>query len=189
MEKHVCPWWIGYLLLSPIRRFLEHPDELLAPWVEPGMRVLEVGPGMGFFTLPLARMVGESGKVVATDVQTKMLETLKRRARRKGLEGRIETRVVEPGSLGVDDLEGTFDVVAALHVVHELPDAGAFFTALAGALRPGGRVVFMEPAGHVTAEEYRASLVAAEAAGFVIIARPKGGKGRRAVLESVLAAA
>ena len=63
MGEHVCPWWLGYFLASPVRRWMQNPDELIAPYITPGMIVLEPGPGMGFFTLPLARRVG-SGRSI-----------------------------------------------------------------------------------------------------------------------------
>lgn len=71
MAEHVCRPWIGYLLASPIRRLLHNPRKILAPYVRDGMTVLEPGPGMGFFTLELARMVGPTGRVVALDMQAK----------------------------------------------------------------------------------------------------------------------
>ena len=81
MSSHACPWWLGYLLASPVRRLFENPAARLAPYVREGMLVLEPGPGMGFFTLELARMVGETGRVVAVDLQEKMLAALRRPAR------------------------------------------------------------------------------------------------------------
>ena len=69
MANHVCPWWVGYLLLLPLRRLRQSPRKWLGRFVTEGMVVLEPGPGMGFFTLDLARMVGASGRVVAVDVQ------------------------------------------------------------------------------------------------------------------------
>ncbi len=74
------------LLASPVRRWMgENPEALLTPYVREGMTVLEPGPGMGFFTLPLARMVGPAGRVVAVDIQARMLDALERRARKAGL--------------------------------------------------------------------------------------------------------
>ena len=64
-QHHVCPWWIGYLLASPIRRIFQNPEEILSPFIRFGMAVLEPGPGMGFFTIPLARMVGRRLRVRA----------------------------------------------------------------------------------------------------------------------------
>ena len=90
----VCPWWIGYLLASPMRRWLgQDPIKILTPYVHEGMNVLEPGPGMGFFTIPLARLVGASGKVIAVDLQPKMIASLKKRAAKVKVLDRIDARV------------------------------------------------------------------------------------------------
>jgi ubiquinone/menaquinone biosynthesis C-methylase UbiE len=80
MAHRVCPWWLGYFLISPLRQFRQNPSAILRPYVHDGQTVLEPGPGMGFFTLELARLVGARGRVVAVDVQPKMLDKLKRRS-------------------------------------------------------------------------------------------------------------
>jgi tRNA A58 N-methylase Trm61 len=86
MAHRVCPWWIGYLLASPLRRwFGQDPAKILSPYVREAMTVLEPGPGMGFFTIPLARLVGPSGRVITVDLQPKMIESLKRRASKAGV--------------------------------------------------------------------------------------------------------
>ena len=85
MAQEVCPWWLGYFLISPLRRLLQDPRKLVGPYVREGVIVLEPGPGMGFFTLELGRLVGPSGRVVAVDIQPRMLSNLKRRAARAGL--------------------------------------------------------------------------------------------------------
>jgi len=164
--SHVCPWWIGWLLASPLRKLMQDPAKILAPHVREGMTVLEPGPGMGFFTLELARRVGPRGRVVAVDVQEQMLAGLLRRARRAGLAERIDARLATSGALRVDDLAGQVDLVVAFAVVHELPGAGPFFAELRRALRPGGQVLVAEPAGHVRPPDFEATLAAAERAGF-----------------------
>jgi len=45
-NHHVCPWWMGYLLITPFRRFMQDPVKILSPFMKPGMTVLEIGPGM-----------------------------------------------------------------------------------------------------------------------------------------------
>ena len=80
MAHRICPWWLGYWLVSPLRKLRENPSKALAPFVREGMVVLEPGPGMGFFTLAVARLVGPEGRVVAVDLQPKMLASLERRA-------------------------------------------------------------------------------------------------------------
>lgn len=166
MAEHVCPWWIGYFLVSPLRRWMQNPDDVIAPYVTPGMTVLEPGPGMGFFTLPLARRVG-SGVVIAVDIQEKMLAALRRRATKAGMIQRIETRLARPESLGVDDLRGSVDFVLAVAVVHEMPSAENFFREVAGALAPGGRLLLAEPAGHVKEARFTEELESARRAGLV----------------------
>lgn len=68
MAPSVCPWWVGYLLTSPIRKWFQDPQQILRPFVTEGMIALDIGPGMGFFTLPMARLVGRRGKVIAVDL-------------------------------------------------------------------------------------------------------------------------
>ena len=113
MPHRVCPWWLGYFLISPLRRIGQQPRNILLPYVDEGHTVLEPGAGMGFFTLELARLVGPSGRVIALDVQPKMLKALKRRARKAGLLDRIDARLVAPNSLGARDLSGSVDFTLA----------------------------------------------------------------------------
>ena len=183
MGKRVCPWWLGYLLASPIRRLMHDPAKILAPYVREGMTVLEPGPGMGFFTLELARRVGASGRVIAVDLQPKMLEGLKRRAARAGLLERLEARPAAADSLGVADLAGAVDFVLAFAVVHELPNAGPFFAQAAAALKPGGALLLAEPTGHVNADEFQAELRAAAQAGLEVAERPSIRRSRTTLLK------
>jgi ubiquinone/menaquinone biosynthesis C-methylase UbiE len=168
MAKHVCPFWMGYLLLNPLRKLLENPDKLLGPFVCPGMTVLEPGCAMGFFTLPLARMVGPSGRVIAVDIQAGMLAVLARRAGKAGLSERIEIRPASAEGLGVGDLNHSVDFAAALHVVHEIPNPGTFFDQVRQVLKPGGRLLVVEPKGHVSAKEFNEVLRLSEDTGFTI---------------------
>lgn len=174
MAKRVCPWWLGYFLASPIRRWLMREDaaQILAPYVREGMTVFEPGPGMGFFTLELARLVGASGKVVAVDLQPRMIAGLKRRAAKAGLLDRIETRVARPDSLGVDDLVGRVDFTLAYALVHEMPDSAKFFREGAAVSKAGALLLLAEPTGHVKEDEFEAELKQASEAGFVIAGRP-----------------
>lgn len=172
MAGRVCPWWLGYLLASPLRRLRQDPHRIVAPYVREGMTVLEPGPGMGFFTLELARLVGATGRVVAVDVQPRMLTGLERRARKAGLAERIQARVAARDSLNIADLAGQVDFALVFAVVHELPDAGVFFAEVAATLRPSACVLFSEPSGHVKAALFQAELDAAARAGFKSVENP-----------------
>jgi SAM-dependent methyltransferase len=173
MANHVCPWWAGYLLASPIRRWLmQSPEDMLAPFVREGMTVLEPGPGMGFFTLPLAQLVGPAGRVIAVDIQPKMLSGLRRRALKKGLADRIETRLADQDGMPLDGLKGTVDFVLAFAMVHELPSSEVFFGQVADALKTGALLFLAEPAGHVKPERFQRELVAAQTAGLEPVSQP-----------------
>jgi ubiquinone/menaquinone biosynthesis C-methylase UbiE len=171
MSNRVCPWWLGYTLIIPLRRLQYDPRRLLAPYVHEGMTVLEPGPGMGYFTLELARLVGPTGRVVAMDVQPKMLARLKRRAEKAGLLARLDVRVAKPDSLGIDDATAA-DFALAFAVVHEVPDAGSFFSEVARALKPGGSLLLAEPKGHVKSKAFQDELQAAERADLTVVGRP-----------------
>jgi ubiquinone/menaquinone biosynthesis C-methylase UbiE len=166
MPGRVCPYWAGYLLLSPLRKWLENPGKILGPFVRPGMTVLEPGCAMGFFTLPLARMVGPAGRVIAVDIQPRMLEVLSRRAHKTRLAERIDIRRAQPDSLGIEDLKGLVDFAAALHVVHEMPGQDAFFAQIRQALKPGGQLLVIEPKGHVSVEDFSRMAAIAGGVGF-----------------------
>jgi ubiquinone/menaquinone biosynthesis C-methylase UbiE len=166
-SKHICPWWRGYLLTSPLRRLRQNPHRILSPYVRIGMTVLEPGPGMGFFTLELARLIGASGKVIAIDVQPRMLKTLARRARRAGLQDRIVLRQSESNRMGVEEFRAQVDFVLAFAVVHEVPDAAGFFSEMFSALKPEGRMLLSEPSKRVNVKEWQETLRQALVAGFV----------------------
>ena len=182
--SRTCPWWLGYLLLSPIRRLAEKPERVLRPFVRPGMLVVEPGCGMGFFTLDLVRMVAPGGRVVAIDLQEKMLAGLRRRAARAGLEGAIDVRVARPDRLGIADLAGRVDLVLAFYVVHELEAPAAFFGEIAGALTPDGAALVVEPPLHVSRAAFEASLAVASGAGLRVAGRPRVGLNRAALLRT-----
>jgi len=174
MAERVCPHWIGYFLINPLRKLLENPDKMLGRFVREGMNVLEPGCGMGYFTLPLARMVGPQGRVVALDVQAKMLSVLGRRAEKAGLLSRIDLRRIKANRLEIEDFSGEVDFAAALHVVHEVPDQAAFFTDIWKALKPGGKLLIVEPKGHVSQDQFEQTVVTAEKVGF----KPEGLSGK-----------
>lgn len=165
-DHHVCPWWMGYLIASPLRKLGENPDKILGPLVEPGMTAVDFGSAMGFFSLPLARMIGPHGRVVCVDLQPRMLSSLRKRARKKGLDDIIETRECSNDDLGVDDLSGQADVALAIHVVHEVPYPRRFLTTCRTVLKPGGRLLLIEPRGHVSDDEFQATKDLAFDVGF-----------------------
>lgn len=183
MAHRVCPWWIGYCLTCPLRRYGQDPAKILAPYLREGMTVLEPGPGMGFFTLEMARQVGASGRVIAIDAQPKMIDRLRRRAEKAGLLARIRTRVAGVDRAAVSEWQGQVDFSLLFAMVHEVPDVPEFFAAIAAASKTGARVLLAEPRGHVDEADFSAELVAAEAAGFRVEGGPRIRRSLTAMLE------
>jgi ubiquinone/menaquinone biosynthesis C-methylase UbiE len=166
MEQHICPWYMGYVLANPIRRLYQNPEKILGHYVRQGMKVLEVGPGMGFFSLPMAELVGASGKVFCVDLQEKMLRGLQRRAKKANLFERIETCRCSESSLQIDSLSSSIDFALLFAVVHEIPDQSRLLKEISRSLKKGGLLLISEPRGHVTEEEFEITLSCAQNVGM-----------------------
>jgi len=180
-EHHVCPVWVGYLLASPTRKLFQNPNKILKPYVNEAMTVADIGCAMGFFSLPLARMVGPNGKVICVDVQEKMIRSLEKRAAKAGLSGRIETVICKEDSLSLDKIKEKIDFALASAVVHEVPDAAGFFSEIYKAMKPAGRLLLVEPKGHVSEKDFETTISVAEQNGFTAAYKPQI-KRRRTVL-------
>lgn len=154
------------MLISPLRRLVTDPGELLRGLVRPGMTVLDAGSAMGYFTLPLARLVGDTGHVVAVDLQRRMIDALTRRARRAGLAGRIDARVCTGRSLMVGDLAGRAHFALAFAVLHEVPDRDHFIDEVRAVLRRDGTLLLGEPKSQVPGGPFAEAVRAIEARGF-----------------------
>ena len=80
---HVCPWIVQYILALPLRKLSESPDSIVGPYVQPGMTVVDPGCGFGFFSIPMAKMVGPKGRVVSVDLEPRAIERLKKKAAKR----------------------------------------------------------------------------------------------------------
>jgi 2-polyprenyl-3-methyl-5-hydroxy-6-metoxy-1,4-benzoquinol methylase len=185
MVQHVCPVWMGYVLANPTRKLFQNPGRILRPYVNEGMKVLDIGCAMGFFSLPLARMVGAGGKVICVDIQERMIKLLEKRARKAGLSGRIETLVCNDKSLGLDGIKETVDFALAFAVVHEVSDPAGFFSEIHGAMKPAGRLLASEPKGRVSEKDFDRTISVAERNGFLVMERPRIRSSRAVVLQKV----
>jgi ubiquinone/menaquinone biosynthesis C-methylase UbiE len=180
--EKVCPVWVGYLLASPLRKLFQNPKRILSPYVEEGMKILDIGCAMGFFSLPLAQMVGPNGKVICVDVQEKMINSLQKRIQKAGLSRIIETRICSQYSLGLNDLKEEIDFVLASAVVHEVPNAFTFFSEIYQTMKLHRKFLIIEPRGRVSKKNFEISISAAEHNGFEVMDNPHINRNHAAIL-------
>ncbi|MGA2620177.1 MAG: class I SAM-dependent methyltransferase [Thermoguttaceae bacterium] len=171
MAAHVCPWWSAWFTIdNPLRRLVHDPQKIVGPYVRLGMTVLDVGCGVGWFSIPMARMVGNQGQVIAVDLQQQMLGMLRRRAEKMGVAGRIQTIKCEPDRLGVDTQA---DFALAFAMVHEVPDQRRLLGEIHACLKPAGKLLVAEPPLHVTSKTFAKEVAAAEQVGFRVAEEPR----------------
>ncbi|MBN1429705.1 MAG: methyltransferase domain-containing protein [Anaerolineae bacterium] len=141
-HKFPIPQFLADLIDNPLRRKIMPPDVLaIRHGIEPGMRVMEIGPGNGRYTMAFARCVGAQGKVVAVDIEPKMIRRVSARAKEEGVTN-IEARVADVYELPYDD--GTFDAVTATAVIGEIPDPDRAIHEFHRVLSSSGILVFSE---------------------------------------------
>ncbi len=178
-EDPVCPWWLAYSFDNPLRRFLHDPERLLHGLVRPGMTVADIGCGMGYFSLGLARLVGSSGKVLAVDLQQEMLDRMKRRAEKSGVGANIVSIRAARDDIRIND---RVDFVLCFWMVHEVPDISRFFTQVSSVLHSGGKVLIAEPRMHVSGRKFLDELRLGREAGFSVADGPAIRMSRSALL-------
>lgn len=162
-NKRVCPVERAGSLDNRLRRLLQNPGKILQPFITPGMVVLDLGCGPGFFTLEMALLVGESGKVIACDLQEGMLQKLQSKIRGTELEERISLQRCKTDKIGVTE---PVDFILAFYMVHEIPDKTGLFKELGSILKPGATILIVEPPFHVSCSAFEQTLDLARQAGL-----------------------
>jgi SAM-dependent methyltransferase len=138
-----CPYSQRFFVEAP------HPlitrarlSEILDP--RPGERILEVGPGTGYYTLDVAESIKPDGDLDILDLQQEMLDHTMRRAAERGLVNVTPTR---SDATALPYEEGTFDAAFLVTVLGEIPDQEVALRELTRVLKPGGRLVVGEVVG------------------------------------------
>ena len=168
-KHHVCPRWLCFTFDNWFRRRLQNPDEIIKDYVKQGDTVVDVGPGIGFFTMPMGRLVGDNGQVIAVDIQEEMLAAISKRAIQAGLVNRVCLQLASPDSLNVKERA---DFILAFWMAHEVPDQGRFFAQLYAVMKDDGKFLLAEPKLHVSRVQFDAELHYAQKAGFKLLDRP-----------------
>ncbi|MDH4161730.1 MAG: class I SAM-dependent methyltransferase [Nitrospirota bacterium] len=178
-DEHVCPWWLAWTFDNPLRKWLHDPRQILGAHVREGMTVADIGCGMGYFSVAMAKMVGPAGKVLAVDLQQMMLDLCRKRAYRAGVSRQIETVLCAADDIA---LSQPVDFILAFWMVHEVKDIPRFFGQVASVLKTGGKMLYAEPRMHVTRNRFEEILGHARSAGFTVAGGPKVGMSRAKIL-------
>lgn len=181
-RTRVCPAELSGGLDNSFRKLFQNPAKILKPYVHDGMKVLDLGCGPGFFSLEIAKLVSSSGKVIAADLQEKMLEKVNKKIKGTELEKRIELHKCETDKVGVTE---KVDLILAFWMIHEVPDKERLFNELKSILLPGGKIFIIEPKFHVTGKDFEAMTLILGNKGFEIEERPKVSVSRAILLRVV----
>jgi ubiquinone/menaquinone biosynthesis C-methylase UbiE len=157
-----CPYSQRFWVEAPhpfITR--ERLREILAP--NPGERLLEVGPGTGYYALPVAEWLAPDGRLDVLDVQQEMLDHTLRRAAEQGIENITPARADARELPYPDD---SFDGAYLVTVLGEIPDQDVALRELRRVVKPGGRIVVGELFGDPHMVTHGALARRAEAAGL-----------------------
>lgn len=182
-KKRVCPVERAGSLDNRIRRWLQDPQKILAPYIEEGMTILDLGCGPGFFSVDMAQMVGKSGRVIASDLQEGMLQKLRDKILGTELEERITLHKCEENKIGV---LVNVDFVLAFYMVHEVPNQEDFFNQIGSILKPNGQILIVEPPFHVSTTEFEKTVKKARDAGFTLVERPKVFLSKAVIMKKVI---
>jgi ubiquinone/menaquinone biosynthesis C-methylase UbiE len=175
---HVCSHKIGFMLDNWFRRVIQNPKKVVGEYIQRGNTVIDMGCGPGFFSIDMARMVGEEGMVIAVDLQEHMLSKVRKKAGKHGTLGQMTFHQCESDIIG---LNTKADFILAYYMIHETPDPGAFLAEMRTMLKEMGRLLVVEPKFHVSQKKFESLLKVAEKAGLKALDFPKG-KGGRSVL-------
>lgn len=169
-NTHLHPLEDASALESRFRRLLQNPERMLKKYIRQGMTVLDLGCGPGFFTLEIAKLVGEKGKVIAVDVQAGMLEILKQKLRGSELKERIQILKNEPQNLG---FSGKVDFILAFYSFHEMKYIDHIIPTLKEVMKPNTEILISEQKMHVSKEVFKGIVRRMINNGFIVCRRPK----------------
>ena len=169
-KNRLCPVERAGSLDNRFRKWFQDPEKILRPFITEGMTAVDLGCGPGFFSVVLAQMVGEHGRVVAADLQDGMLQKLRNKIIGTEIEKRIILHKCPADKIGITE---PVDFILAFYMVHEIPDQYLFFKEIESILKPNGLVLVVEPPFHVTNNAFDQTLTLAQQAGLIPDSRPR----------------
>jgi ubiquinone/menaquinone biosynthesis C-methylase UbiE len=151
MNDKVCPIEASGGLDNSFRKLFQNPEKILKPYIQNGMTVLDFGCGPGFFTMEIAKLLGNNGKVIAADLQNGMLEKIEQKIKGTDFEKRIVLHKCEKDNIGINE---KVDFVLLFWMIHEVPDQINLIKNLMSLLNNTGKILIAEPKVHVPKKEF-----------------------------------
>ncbi len=160
------PHELAFVLTIPLRRLIQSPRTLVRRLkLQRDARVLELGPGPGYFSAEVAREIPQ-GRLVLFDLQREMLAKARRRLRRAGV---VNAAFVQGDGSRLPFRAGSFDVAFLVAVLGEISDPAACLESLHRVLRPGGLLSITETIGDPDALSQADAKTLAESKGFELV--------------------
>lgn len=169
-NDRVCPVWMAYTFDNPLRKLIHNPNKMFKEYVKERMSVMDIGCGLGFFSIGMAKMVGKKGKVYAVDLQKGMLDRLMKRAKKANVADIIETHQSSADKIGI---ESKLDFALAFWMIHETPNPDIFLGQIFALLKPDGILFLAEPKHHISQKKFEKMIISAKKIGYQIIDKPK----------------
>ena len=167
----VCSHNHSFVLDNFFRRFIQNPQKIVGEYINKGDIVVDLGCGPGYFSIDMAKMVGESGRVIAVDLQPEMLEKVEKKAKKFNLSKRITLHNCPHDQIGLGK-DVTADFVLAFYMVHETPSHIKFLQEVKTFLKKGGKCLIVEPTFHVSKKNFQKVMQDAENVGFIVLGTP-----------------
>lgn len=179
----VCSHSHSFFLDNFIRKIVQNPKKIIGEYIKDGDTVMDIGCGSGFFSIEMAKMVGNSGRVYAIDLQKQMLEKLEKKLFKQNLTKQFILHNCPQEKIG---LKGKIkaDFILAYYMVHETPDPIKFLKEIKSMLKKGGKFLLVEPLFHVSKKHFQKLTQDVMDIGFKILDSPSK-KGGRSLLLSI----
>ncbi len=166
----VCQYWCAFTFDNPLRRFFHKPEEMFKDYLKPGDKVMDLGCGMGYFSIGMARILGKNSTVYSVDLQDTMLNKVLKRANFYGLQDIIKINKNDANAL---NLNVKLDFALTFWMLHEVPDYKRCLQNIFDVLKEGGKLFIAEPRIHVKKRDFEDMLKIALDLGFMVDSTPK----------------
>jgi len=170
IDKHVCPSEFYSTLDIGLRKYIHDANKMFSPYLKAGQSAADIGCGPGFFSVGLAKIVGESGKVVACDIQESGLDMLTRKIKGTTLESTISVHQSTIHSVG---LSSKFDFILNFWMLHEVDEKEKFMAEIQAMMQPESFYMIVEPRFHVPRKAFQKEVEIALNAGLKAVGHPK----------------